>query len=246
MSVERTAMYSMKQLRLDTCRATLQWDNFNGSELELTSFFCFYKEHIMKTEPAKARASGWLPPQTPGTPRLSAEEASEGDLASWASHGVQNKLVDFLLKIALWLSLARGLPAVHLFCDVARLFVMDQPSRPTTNEYRQFLLHLVRIRAATGGALLSPSPVVPDSKNFPTSNVDYFQDIWRTGHQLSQGLFDETSLYTKHNVPNFKLAKAPARRRSGHGDMQVATQAAVGETLADIPSTPDEERVDEE
>lgn len=245
-------MYSMKQLRLDTCRATLQWDNFNGSELELTSFFCFYKEHIMKTEPAKARESGWLPPKSPGTPRLSAEEASEGDLASWASHGVENELIDLLLKIALWLSLARGLPAVHLFCDVVRLFVMDQPSKPTTNEYRRFLWHSIRLRAATGAALLSPSPVVPDNKNFPTRNVDYFQDIWRTGHQLSQGLFDNTSLLAKHNVPNFKLAKPPAGRRSGHGDMQVATQAAVPENLPahenlpDIPTTPDEEHREEE
>jgi len=151
-----------------------------------------------------------------------------------------------MLKIALWLSLARGLPAVHLFCDVVRLFVIDQPSKPTTNEYRRFLWHSIRLRAATGAALLSPSPVVPDNKNFPTRNVDYFQDNWRTGNQLSQGLFDNTSLLAKHNVPNFKLAKPPAGRRSGHGDMQVASQAAVQEPLPDIPSTPEEEHVEEE
>jgi hypothetical protein len=29
-----------------------------------------------------------------------------------------------LLQIAQWLALARGFPAVHLFCDIARLFAI--------------------------------------------------------------------------------------------------------------------------
>ncbi|KAL4739250.1 hypothetical protein BDV11DRAFT_205308 [Aspergillus similis] len=242
-SVERTAMYSMKQLRMDACRATLHWDNFNGSEIEFTSFYRFYKAHISDTEPARARASGWLPPKSPGTPRLSAKEAGEGDLASWISQGVGDDIVDLLLKTALWLSLARGLAAVHLFCDVARLFVLQPPPTTITKEYRRFLLHLIRLRATTGGAQFSPSPVVPrDNKVFPGRNTDYFEDIWRTSHQLSAGLCDEISLFVKHNIPTFKLSKAPpVRRRSGHGDMHLITQAQIRGRIASNACSSDEE-----
>ncbi|KAL3434001.1 hypothetical protein BDV09DRAFT_204988 [Aspergillus tetrazonus] len=242
-SVERTAMYSMKQLRMDACRATLHWDNFNGSEIEFTSFYRFYKAHISTTEPARARASGWLPPKSPGTPRLSAREAGEGDLANWISHGVGDDIVDLLLKTALWLSLARGLAAVHLFCDVARLFVLHPPPMTISKEYRRFLLHLIRLRATTGGAQFSPSPTVPrDNKVFPGRNTDYFEDIWRTSHQLSAGLCDEISLFVKHNIPNFKLSKAPpVRRRSGHGDMHLITQGQIRGSFASNACSSDEE-----
>ncbi|KAL4762894.1 uncharacterized protein BDW70DRAFT_166680 [Aspergillus foveolatus] len=242
-SVERTAMYSMKQLRMDACRATLHWDNFNGSEIEFTSFYHFYKAHISTTEPARARASGWLPPKSPGTPRLSAREAGEGDLANWISHGIGDDIVDLLLKTALWLSLARGLAAVHLFCDVARLFVLHPPPMTISKEYRRFLLHLIRLRATTGGAQFSPSPIVPrDNKVFPGRNTDYFEDIWRTSHQLSAGLCDEISLFVKHNIPNFKLSKAPpVRRRSGHGDMHLITQAQIRGSFASNACSSDEE-----
>ncbi|KAL4864111.1 hypothetical protein BDV12DRAFT_189154 [Aspergillus spectabilis] len=241
-SLERTAMISMKQLRLDTCNATLHWDSFSGSEIELTSFFRFYKAHISKTEPSKARAVGWLPPSSPQTPRSSATEASEGDLASWISHGVKNDVIDLLLQTALWLSVARGLPAVHLFCDVARLFVLNLPTRPGTDQYQLFMLHLIRLRASTGGAQFSPSLVVPrEIKSFPNRNTDYFEDVWRTSHGLSARLYEDDSLFVKHNVPNFKLAKAPPRRRSGLGDIQVATQLPIRASPASTPCTPDQD-----
>ncbi|KAL5338996.1 hypothetical protein BJX70DRAFT_388243 [Aspergillus crustosus] len=240
-SLERTAMISMKQLRLDTCNATLHWDSFSGSEIELTSFYRFYKAHISRIEPARARAAGWLPPSSPQTPRLSAPEASEGDLASWISHGVKNEVIDLLLKTALWLSVARGLPAVHLFCDVARLFVLNLPTRPGTDEYQLFMLHLIRLRAATGGAQFSPSLVVPrEIKSFPNRNTDYFEDVWRTSHCLSTRLYEDDSLIVKHKS-NFKLQKAPPRRRSGLGDIKVITHLPVRASPASNPCTPDQD-----
>ncbi|KAL2823183.1 hypothetical protein BDW59DRAFT_173666 [Aspergillus cavernicola] len=240
-SVERTAMFSMKHLRLDSCKATLHWDSFNGSELEFTSFFRFYKAHVSKNEPAKARASGWLPPTSPGTPRLSAQEASEGDLASWISHGIDNEVIDLLLKTAMWLSIARGLAAVHLFCDVARLFVLNMPSKKPTIEYRCFLQYLTRLRASAEGAPSCTSPLVPrDNKVFPSRNIDYFEDVWRTSHELSAGLYDNISLFVKNNVPNFQLSKAPPRRRSGHADMHIITQVPLRGNLDGIPQSPEE------
>ncbi|KAL4808683.1 hypothetical protein BDV18DRAFT_157623 [Aspergillus unguis] len=225
-SVERTAMFSMKQLRLDACKATLHWDNYNGTEIEFTSFFRFYKAHISETEPEKARATGWLPPTSPGTPRLSAEEADEGDLASWISHGVNNEIIDLLLKTALWLSLARGLAAAHLFCDVARLFVLNEPNKAMTDEYGRFLLKLIRLRTATDGVQFSPTAPVPrEPKTLPSRNVDYFQDVWRTGHRLSTGLYDNISFLAKNNASTFKLADPP-RRRSGHEEMKIIAQTS--------------------
>ncbi|KAL4881339.1 hypothetical protein BJY04DRAFT_218506 [Aspergillus karnatakaensis] len=239
-SLQRTAMTSMKQLRLDTCMKTLHWDSFSGTEIELTSFYRFYKAHISKTEPDRARAAGWLPPISPKTPRLSAPEAGEGDLASWPSPGVKNTVLDLLLKTALWLSVARGLPAVHLFCDVARLFVMNQPPRPGTDEHQRFMLHLIRFRGSTGGAQFSPSLVIPREGSFPNRNTDYFEDVWRTSHNLQTRLYEDTSLHVQHNVPNFKLATAPSgRRRSALRDIQIITNLPARASPASTPCTPE-------
>ncbi|KAL4904568.1 hypothetical protein BDW74DRAFT_185495 [Aspergillus multicolor] len=241
-SVERTAMYSLKQIRMDACRASLHWDTFKGTDIEFTAFYQYYKAHVAITEPAKARAIFWLPPKSPGTPRLSAEEADKNDLANWNSQGVGDELIELLLKTALWLSLARGLAAVHLFCDVARLFLPRPPPKSITKDYRRFLLHLIRLRATTEGAQFSPSPLVPrDNKVFPGRNTDYFEDIWRTSHQLSAGLCDEVSLFVKYQTPNFKLMKPPTRRRSGHADMHLLTQAQPRGSLEGNARSSDEE-----
>ncbi|KAL4792985.1 hypothetical protein BDV19DRAFT_400322 [Aspergillus venezuelensis] len=215
---EWSKLFSLKQSRLDTCKATLQWDSFSGSEIELSSFFRSYKTHISEYEPARARASGWLPPKSPGTPRLSSPKASSSDLASWASHGVNEEFLDLLLQTALWLSLARGFAAVLLFCDVARLFVLQQPST-SNSDYWCFLLHLISYRATPGGTRLSPSHMTPREDNvFPTRNTDYFQDIMRTGHKLSENLYDDTSLLERRMETGLKLSNPPVRRRSVHGE----------------------------
>lgn len=216
----------MKQLRLDACNATLHWDNYHGTDIEFTSFYRYYKAHISETQPEKARATGWLPPISPGTPRPSAEEASEGDLVSWLSHGVDNEILDLLLKTALWLSLARGLAAAHLFCDVARLFILNEPATPIADEYGRYLLKLIRLRTSCEGAQFSPSAPVPREIDvFPDRNVDYFQDIWRTGHRLATGLYDNISLLAKNNATTFKL-QDPPRRRRGHEEMDIIAQTA--------------------
>ncbi|KAL3481218.1 hypothetical protein BJX99DRAFT_253877 [Aspergillus californicus] len=250
-SVERTAIFSMKQLRLDSCKATLFWDNFNGAEIEFTSFYRFYKAHISKTEPARARASGWLPPLSPQSPRLSAQEAVAGDLASWVSHGVDIEIIDVLLKTAMWLSVARGLAAVHLFCDVARLFVLNKSlTTMISGEYLCFLRYLTRLRAAPNNAKVSTTPPVPrEDETFPKRNVDYFEDVWRSSHALSAGLYQNMTLFVKHNNPDFKLQPPPRRRR--HADMHIITEVPLPEPQADTPTptsphTPDQSSHDNE
>ncbi|KAL3458058.1 hypothetical protein BJX64DRAFT_292513 [Aspergillus heterothallicus] len=240
-SVERDSMLSLRQHRIDACRASLYWDSYSGSDIELTSFFRFYKQHISRTEPAKARASGWLPPKSPQTPRLSEQPALEGDLASWASFGIDNEILDLMLKTALWLSVARGLAAVHLFCDIARLFVLDKPSLDLKDEHLHFLQCLTRHRYSTGGAQFSPSLCVPqESRTFPNRNADYFQDVWKTSYGLTDGLYDNKTLFVQHNAASFRLSRVPSRRRSGHGDMQLVVHAPVGEAMTSTPNTPDE------
>ncbi|KAL4942155.1 hypothetical protein BDV06DRAFT_235563 [Aspergillus oleicola] len=247
--VDWPKLFSLKQTRLDTCKATLHWDSFNGSEIELTKFFQFYRTHISTNEPAKARASGWLPPKSPGTPRPSAAEASGSDLASWASHGVKDRVLDLLLQTALWLSLARGFAAVQLFCDIARLFVLQPPST-SNNEYWCFLLHLIRFRATTRGTRLSPSRMTPRDDNvFPTRNTDYFQDIKRTGHKLSENLYEDTSLLERRMETGLKLSNPPARRRSVHAEsitqVSVSGSQDIGASSSDEGS-PSNETTDDD
>ncbi|THC93918.1 hypothetical protein EYZ11_006600 [Aspergillus tanneri] len=211
-STERSSLMSMKQLRIDACRATLNWDGFNQSDIELTSFYHFYKDYIIKTEPAKARASGWLPPLTTEVPHSSAEKAKKGDLVVWPSHGCKEDVLDLLLKTALWLSVARGLAPVHLFCDVARLFTIHKPSKTAGDTYVSFLRHLTQMRISDGVQSHVSTPVPYRDVKLARLNPDYFDDVWKTNRTLTAGLTERLSLLEKKTATDFKMSAPPTSR----------------------------------
>lgn len=140
-------MMSMRETRIDACNAAIKWNGFEKADLELTRFYNFYKDDAIKNRPEKAREQGWLPPTATETLRSSSQKASQGDPVVWPGRGGNKKLFDLLLKTAIWLAVARGLAAVHLFCDVARLFTTHAPYKVTKAAYLRFLRHLVQIKA---------------------------------------------------------------------------------------------------
>ncbi|EAU37543.1 predicted protein [Aspergillus terreus NIH2624] len=227
-SHERTVMISMRQLRLDACKATLSWDGFRQSDIELTRFYQFYKEYVSTYQPAKARASGWLPPNTPQVPHISVNVPREDDLVSWPPAYRQNASLDLLLKTALWLSVARGLAAVHLFCDVARMFTIHKPPQGARDSLISFLLHLTQIRVSADGVqsrLASPFPY--RDEKLAEYNPDYFDDVWKSNRNLTEGLVENLSLLDKNNPENFKLAKAPRGNRLLRKELRSIAQTAV-------------------
>ncbi|XRM39892.1 hypothetical protein ABZX51_003223 [Aspergillus tubingensis] len=208
-STERTALLSIKQLRIDACKASLSWEGYMDSAIVFTSFFHAYKAYTCVHKPDKARAWGWLPPQGLAPPRLSAEIAQVGDLVKWDFEH-ENGAFDLLLKTALWLGMARGLPAVHLFCDVARLFTTHKPS-PTANEpYIRFLRHLAQTRVSIAGLKSTPPTPVPFKGSDENTNRGYFEDVFDSDKILEKDLTKTLSLLAM-NTNDFKLSATPPK-----------------------------------
>ncbi|BAE57944.1 hypothetical protein F9C07_2384 [Aspergillus flavus] len=239
-SQARAAMMSMRDIRLRACRASLSWDGFSESDIELTVFHQYYKNHLARSDPAKARASGWLPPSSPKTPRASAEEAEPGDLAHWPSEDSNNVSLNLMLKTALWLSVARGLAAVHLFCDIARHFTVHKPSARANDSYISYLLHLTQIRISVDGVRSRRSTPFPyRDEALSRCNPDYFGDVWRSNQSLTADLVGNVSFY-KGSDENFKLADAPPPRRSFRKEMRTLEQTvAIQGSLAGTSSPVD-------
>ncbi|PLB45088.1 hypothetical protein P170DRAFT_318839, partial [Aspergillus steynii IBT 23096] len=204
----RTSIVSMKEIRIEACRATLNWDGFVQAEIELSRFYQYYKNDVIQNRPTKAREEGWLPPFATEVPRSSSEMAREGDLVVWPAHGNNKKLFNLLLKTAMWLSVARGLAAVHLFCDIARHFTAREPSGVASEDYIRFLSYLVHVRATdrVNSNLSTPFPY--NDKTLTGGNPDYFDDVWRTNRTLTAKLTDHPSLLEKKNpAPPFILSR---------------------------------------
>ncbi|RAL00501.1 uncharacterized protein BO80DRAFT_100581 [Aspergillus ibericus CBS 121593] len=234
-SMERTALLSIKQLRIDACKASLSWDGYMDSAIVLTSFFHAYKAYTCKHKPDKARAWGWLPPRGLTPPPLSAEKARVGDLTEWSFKINKNGVFDLLLKTALWLGLARGLPAVHLFCDVARLFTTHMPSKKANETYVRFLRHLTQTRVSIGGIKSAPPTPIPyKNKSEAKSNDDYFEDVWRSDKDLAKDLAKNLSLFDMNTTKDFKLATAPPRRSFRKKAQMIEQACVVEETFTDV------------
>ncbi|KAE8352072.1 hypothetical protein BDV28DRAFT_161987 [Aspergillus coremiiformis] len=237
-SQARAAMMSMKDIRLRACKASLSWDGLADSDIELTVFHQYYKSHLTRSNPAKARASGWLPPSSPKTPRASSEEAEPGDLAHWPSGNPENVALNLMLKTALWLSVARGLAAVHLFCDIARHFTIHVPSVMANDDYVSYLQHLTQIRISVDGVRSRRSTPFPyRDETLSRCNPDYFGDVWRSNQSLTADLVENLS-FLKRPDTSFKLSAVPLSRRAFRKEMRTLEQTvAVQGTLAGTRSS---------
>lgn len=108
---------SLHQFRMDSCKGSLEWARFPPSEIELRlRYNQFDDRHGHPEEPIKARIKNAMPPV-----QVSSNLAFEFDNAEICMRG-DGRILCLLVQIAQWLALARGFTAVHLFCDLARLF----------------------------------------------------------------------------------------------------------------------------
>ncbi|PYI25375.1 hypothetical protein BP00DRAFT_358610 [Aspergillus indologenus CBS 114.80] len=235
-STERSAFVSMKHLRIDACKDTLHWDEYNQSNMNLTMFYHAYKKLLCENNPDKAREWGWLPPVVLEAPRASSPQASIGDLAYWPlKQGINNKY-DLLVKTALWLALARGLPAVHLFCDCARVFTSLVPSQDASPRTIVLLRHLTRLRVPVEAINPNPRTPVPFQKRCQRGdNDDYFEDVWRSDQDLEKDLAQNVSLYGMDTAKDVRRARPPPPRRSFQQQAQLIKDALTVEVnFADV------------
>ncbi|KAI9040060.1 uncharacterized protein KD926_008623 [Aspergillus affinis] len=218
----RSSLMSMKEVRIEACKASLKWDGLAHAEIELTKFYHFYRNDLIKNRPEKAREEGWLPPTTTKIPRSSTEMSEEGDLVVWPTHKGNEKLFNMLLKTALWLAMARGLAAVHLFCDVARLFTAHEPSKEANKAYINFLRHLAQIRANDRAQLDVDAPFPYSDSLLANWNPDYFKDVWKVNRTLMAKLNECPSLLVK------KKESPPSSPTSSCKDAQIFLRARSG------------------
>ncbi|EAW08222.1 uncharacterized protein ACLA_029500 [Aspergillus clavatus NRRL 1] len=197
-STERTILTSVRAQRYDCCRATLAWNDYLRTELALTVFYQFYRKHLMETNPERAREIGWLPPLNIEVPRSTVTGRDFVDLTEWPLDSHERMVLRLMFKVAQWLGLARGLPAVHLFCDIARYFTIHEPSKTPSASYIFFMQNLTEIRLCdTSIKSQIPSPFPYRDKQFADRNRDYYIDLFKSANDLVSCLVEQTSFLEK-------------------------------------------------
>ncbi|GIC94009.1 uncharacterized protein Aud_010500 [Aspergillus udagawae] len=183
--IERTVLTSMRAQRCDSSRACIGWNNYLSSEIELTRFHQFFKHHVMEHDPDKARGFGWLPPEHIRVPRSSSTDVDLVDVSDWPLNDHQRKIMSLLFKVAQWLGLARGLAAVHLFCDVARNFTIHKPSEKPSASYILFMQKLAEVRLCPSSIKSQvPTPFPYDDEIYANRNPAFFIDVFRSAKIL--------------------------------------------------------------
>lgn len=190
---------------MDSAAATMQWDNINTLEVENSSFYQYYKRHVCRTSPGRAFQLGLLPPDKPSFPKEILEGLADS-LPSWSGNESQKIVLDVIMKIAIWLTLARGFAALHLFCDTIRCFTFVKPGRSITYSRAFFLEHLVTLRPSD--AIRVPSTVmreinssVDDLDEFDR-NPAYFEDVAKSHCRFLNDLYKVSSLIRKPHMPD--------------------------------------------
>ncbi|RLL94398.1 hypothetical protein CFD26_103811 [Aspergillus turcosus] len=182
---ERTVLASMRAQRCDSSQASIGWNNYLSSEIEFTKCHQFFKHYVIEHDPDKARGFGWLPPKHIKVPRSSATDVDLVDVSDWPLNDHQREVMSLMFKVAQWLGLARGLAAVHLFCDVARNFTMHKPSEKPTASYILFMQKLAEVRLCPSSIKSQvPTPFPYDDKDYADRNREYFIDSWRSAKIL--------------------------------------------------------------
>lgn len=178
---DHKAEVSVREFRINACKASLGWGEFLKTDLHFTSFHQYYKAHLIRTSPHRARAFGFLPPlyqHVPGYVPVH-EDIQPTAWCSWHRPDLRGSVLDLILKIAVWLGLARGAAAVHLFCDVVRVFSRNKPTDLTDWDRIALLYHLTAIRVSSDGinsGLTTPFSHA-DKSLLSEKNTDYLTEL---------------------------------------------------------------------
>ncbi|OJJ39708.1 hypothetical protein ASPWEDRAFT_181081 [Aspergillus wentii DTO 134E9] len=239
---ERMSAISSRQSRLDGCKGTLSWDGFLKRNIEFTSFFHLYKNHICKTQPQKAKRYRWLPPNSPVIPRSSPDEMDADCLCSWPMEVPENGILDFMLKTALWLGLARGLSPVHLFCDIVKHFSRFEPNVNASNSHIALLCQLTKLRVSCDGIKSRmPTPLPYQDKFFFEYNPAFFMDVSASNNDVATDLYDKLTLMDTNNMRKFNLQMPPRPRqirgkKTHNSQLSVISGSLAGQTEMQLPA----------
>ncbi|CAG8893231.1 unnamed protein product [Penicillium egyptiacum] len=118
-------LYETAEYRLQACKGTLYWDRWPPVEKQYDKIALAAKQSIIDNDLKAAESLGFLPPENPQPPAtlISTQPGIELACITDLDH-YDDQIMIVIVRISQWLALARGFPAVHLFCDIVRLFTI--------------------------------------------------------------------------------------------------------------------------
>ncbi|KGO52407.1 hypothetical protein PEX2_110490 [Penicillium expansum] len=115
----------LREYRLQACKGTMYWDRWPPVEEQYDKEALAAKEFIIDNDQQAAQDLGFLPPENPQPPQVLVSTKPGIELAYITDlEHYDDQIMVILVRISQWLALARGFPAVHLFCDIVRLFTI--------------------------------------------------------------------------------------------------------------------------
>ncbi|KAJ5601077.1 hypothetical protein N7510_010611 [Penicillium lagena] len=184
---------SLKQFRLDTCKGTLLWEKYPPDPMHFTEFHQHYRDHLLQTDPVAAQQAGFLPPINTPPPTVKVADQPGIDLGDpWAPVTNESKILTLLVRTSQWLALARGLPAVHLFYDVTRLFTIYGVDVANATQI-DFCNLMDRLRFPRDVHVPPPGRFSPTPSG-GIHNPEYFRDLEAANRAMAQALINEDTL----------------------------------------------------
>ncbi|EKV11428.1 hypothetical protein PDIG_50650 [Penicillium digitatum PHI26] len=115
----------LREYRLQACKGTLYWERWPPVAAQYDKEARSAKQSIIDNDRQAAQNLGFLPPESPQLPKvlISTQPGIELACITDLEH-YDDQIMITVVRISQWLALARGFPAVHLFCDIVRLFTI--------------------------------------------------------------------------------------------------------------------------
>ncbi|KAJ9490799.1 hypothetical protein VN97_g2466 [Penicillium thymicola] len=122
---QQKATKHLREYRLQTCKGTLYWDRWPPVEDQYDRKVLAARQSVIDNDPKAAQALGFLPPENPQQPTVLVSSQPGIELACITDlDHYDDQIMIILIRSSQWLALARGFPAVHMFCDIVRLFTI--------------------------------------------------------------------------------------------------------------------------
>lgn len=196
---------SLHQFRMDACKASTEWARFPPSETELRRRYGHFGTwHGPHKEAVRPPIENALPPV-----RVSSNLGCEFDNVD-TIHPIlrrEGKILTLLVQITQWLALARGFSAVHLFCDITRLFSIHGVDfgNKAQVEICQQLTKFQLMCDALGSPVPLHYPVSSSvTKQFSPT---FIQGVIQANRKMEDALVDLDTLY--HGVKDISSGSPP-------------------------------------
>ncbi|KAJ5179192.1 hypothetical protein N7492_002402 [Penicillium capsulatum] len=195
-SEARDKATSLHQWRIEASLATALWEKFPPDKLQLRDADGRYRLQLISSDPNLAREKGFLPPIDAPIPQPSQTHHSDICILDRTTRRAYREELGHLGQIARWLALARGFPAVHLFCDVVRLFTLYGIDVTNATQVRFVRFLTSKLLSDDDQAQRGLIPYIMGGKHpVNETNIEHFQDQLDSHRAMQKSLVETLSLF---------------------------------------------------